>query len=152
MFDFQKTPAFFAIFAWLMQLSVFLTPILEKNPEIGNGICEEFAVFSNQQLISHDHQYTQQNHDTTNNHMHHHMHMNHAEHGSKPSSMHESACKFCLIFHLIFNPILIAFVLALILYSLFKKIKINLPEYHFNLHQKLYLILFQNRAPPLLVL
>lgn|GEM_PF-4890364 len=34
----------FALCAWLMQLSVFLTPIFMKHPEIGFGVCEQLAV------------------------------------------------------------------------------------------------------------
>ncbi len=35
-----------ALAAWLMQLSVFLTPILAKQIGVGFGVCEELAVFS----------------------------------------------------------------------------------------------------------
>ena len=48
-----------ALAAWLMQLSVFLTPIFAKQISVGFGVCEELAVFSqfnptsNQALSSH---------------------------------------------------------------------------------------------------
>ncbi len=35
-----------ALAAWLMQLSVFLTPIFAKQISVGFGVCEELAVFS----------------------------------------------------------------------------------------------------------
>lgn len=35
-----------ALVAWLMQLSVFLTPIFAKQIGVGFGVCEELAVFS----------------------------------------------------------------------------------------------------------
>jgi hypothetical protein len=47
---FRQSPLKFGILlalaAWLMQLSVFLTPILSHQLSIGYGVCEELAVFS----------------------------------------------------------------------------------------------------------
>lgn len=46
----SKSPLTFgvilALAAWLMQLSVFLTPIFAKQLRVGFGVCEELAVFS----------------------------------------------------------------------------------------------------------
>ncbi len=44
--SFHKVGFGFALCAWLMQLSVFLTPILMKHPEIGFGVCEQLAVLA----------------------------------------------------------------------------------------------------------
>ena len=48
--QFKNTPLKFGILlalaAWLMQLSVFLTPIFAKQISLGFGVCEELAVFS----------------------------------------------------------------------------------------------------------
>ena len=43
---FQKASIIFAIFAWLMQLSVFITPILQTHPELGSGVCKQLAIFN----------------------------------------------------------------------------------------------------------
>jgi hypothetical protein len=56
---FRQSPLKFGILlafaAWLMQLSVFLTPILSHQLSIGYGVCEELSVFAQstqpQQLV-----------------------------------------------------------------------------------------------------
>jgi hypothetical protein len=51
---FRQSPLKFGILlalaAWLMQLSVFLTPILSHQLSVGYGVCEELAVFSQNTL------------------------------------------------------------------------------------------------------
>lgn len=136
----QKAPVLLAIFAWLMQLSVFITPVLMKHPELGFGVCEELAVVADQTqrhtLDSVHTQHATMSMPSTDSHDH------------TASNQHTvSHCKFCWVFGHNFDPLLIACVIAL-LSLLLAKISRPLVLYIFKLHLKLYRLLFQNRAPP----
>lgn len=157
MLNIQKAPILLAIFAWLMQLSVFITPILLKHPEVGNGICEQLAVIlppvhtQMEQNMQHEHSqmpmlHSMSHHEAT-------LKTSHPAHGeSKSISMSEHGdnahCKFCLLLGHQFNPILLGFLLLLLSILLASRTQHVLSEYAFKLHQKLYFYLFQNRAPP----
>lgn len=159
MLNIQKAPILLAIFAWLMQLSVFITPILLKHPEVGNGICEQLAVIlpsvqpQMKQNMQHKHTQMQMLHSMS----HHETDLKtyHPTHGeSKSISMSEhgdnSHCKFCLLLGHQFNPILLTCLLILLSILLASRPQHVLSEYAFKLHQKLYFYLFQNRAPPVI--
>ncbi|MGK8801406.1 DUF2946 family protein [Acinetobacter seifertii] len=144
---------FLAIFAWLMQLSVFITPILVKHPELNFGICEQLASVSVMPSIS-----SHQAHE-----MHHTQHTVHAkseEHSKLVNHIKASdtsandqhanslSCKFCLLLGHQFNPVLLSCLLILLSILLSEPARVALTAYFFKLHQKLYFYLFQNRAPP----
>lgn len=142
----QKAPFLLAIFAWLMQLSVFITPILVKNPELGFGVCQELAVVVNHSSMAMNHMM---------NGVEHQMHVASSSTSSdktikKPIHSLDANCKFCLVLGHTFDPILLA-CLILLLAVILKITILPLAIYIFRLHQKLYVYLFQNRAPPFLL-
>ena len=127
-----------AIFAWLMQLSVFITPILQEHPELGFGVCEELTVVIDQQISAHT-----MHSDHGSNHQ---VYMN-AHDQKKPIHSADANCKFCLVLGHTFDPILLACLIALLVILLSKPAPVFF-RYIFKLHQKLRFFLFQNRAPP----
>lgn len=141
---FQKASIIFAIFAWLMQLSVFITPILQTHPELGSGICKQLAIFNPPEA-----------------------HVDHIKLEATQSQIQKSFllaeqrnveekilysadtfCKFCLVLGQNFNPVWFA-CLLLLLTLILGKIPHRLPVSSLKRYQKLYLTFFQNRGPPL---
>ncbi|OTG60736.1 hypothetical protein B9T29_11300 [Acinetobacter sp. ANC 3903] len=140
----QKATITLTIIAWLMQLSVFITPILQKHPELGFGVCEQLAIFTEPQPHS---QHVKLEHAQ------HHMHeplLQSESSSTKKNPLHsaDSYCKFCLVLGQNFNPVFLACLLVLLALILCK-VPRPLHFYSFKLHQKLYFFLFQNRAPPI---
>jgi len=154
MFNTQKASILLAMLAWLMQLSVFITPIFVKHPELYYGICEQLAVV----IQPHQHVESPKIQDQVT-HSQHSQHMtssvllthdqNHHEKSSSPPHHSDSDCKFCLLLGHQFNPILLVCLVILFTILLSTRIRIVLTEYCFKLYQKLYFYLFQNRAPPI---
>lgn len=142
----QKVPFYLAIFAWLMQLSVFITPILMKNPELGFGVCEELAVVVDHAAMNHQastHPVDHASHVITS-----HQDVDATHSHEKPIHSPVANCKFCLVFGHNFDPILLACLIVLLTALISLRIR---PQtiYPFRLHQKLHLFLFPNRAPPI---
>ena len=135
---FQKAPILLAMLAWLMQLSVFITPILQKHPELGFGVCEELSVVIDQSNA----------HQTAHTEPHHSMQM-HAKPIPDQKLMHhaEAFCKFCLVFGHSFDPVLLACIIVLLALLFVQRCR-AISLYAFKLHVKLRFFLFQNRAPP----
>ncbi|ONN51561.1 hypothetical protein AC056_01460 [Acinetobacter genomosp. 33YU] len=148
---------FLAIFAWLMQLSVFITPILVKHPELNFGICEQLASVSVMPSIS-SHQAHEMHHTQAS--VKHTVHVKSEEHSklinhikasdTSANDQHANSlsCKFCLLLGHQFNPVLLSCLLILLSILLYEPVLVALTAYFFKLHQKLYFYLFQNRAPP----
>lgn len=129
-----------------MQLSVFITPVLMKHPELGFGVCEELVVVVDQ-IATHQQQASQSALDHASHSITSHYDTNTSH--EKPIHSAVANCKFCLILGYQFDPILIACII-LLLASLTTLGSRPQVEYRFRFHQKLRLFLFQNRAPPLL--
>ena len=142
--NFQKVPFYLAIFAWLMQLSVFITPVLLKHPELGFGVCEELAVVIDHAAMNHS-----EKSPSASDHASHAITTQPDAHQSHQKSIHSpfANCKFCLVFGHNFDPMLLACLIVLLVALIGISIR---PQafYQFKLHQKLHLLLFQNRAPP----
>lgn len=136
-----------AIFAWLMQLSVFITPILQANPVLGFGVCEELAVVVDHQASAHSKHATHHIKPTHNSDHKMHMNVHDLENQKIPIHHADANCKFCLVFGHIFEPILLLCLIALFFILLAKPTPV-FSRYSFNVHQKLRFFLFQNRAPP----
>lgn len=153
MFNTNRASIVLAIFAWLMQLSVFVTPILMKHPVLGNGICEQLAAIptiiqsDGNGDIQHKHHQMSMSHKTTEHSIQLHIHESNQS-NSVSEHPNESHCKFCLLLGHQFNPSLLACLLILLCILLVARTQLVLAGYVLKLYKKLCFFLFQNRAPP----
>lgn len=149
MFKIQKVSVLLAIFAWLMQLSVFIAPVLVKHTEWGVEVCaelEDVAQFAQHpvkddmasMMVDHTHHEPMLMQSTIS-----------VDHSNMSHAHSMSDCEFCTLFAHQFNPILLGIILILLAIFACIHRQPMISVYAFGRYQKLYFYLFQNRAPPL---
>ena len=150
MFNIRKASIVLAIFAWLMQLSVFIAPVLVKHTEWGVEVCAELEDVA--QFAQHPVQNDMASMMMEDTHHHEPMLMQSAtntDHSNMSHAHSMSDCEFCTLFAHQFNPILLGIILILLAIFACTHRQPMISVYAFGRYQKLCFYLFQNRAPPL---